>query len=125
MYCPSHDLTNSLQSLTATSQNLTTEVPPEIVDYLEEGRNPDIYTREFVELVQKGNQYLKGKSEALGSFRDILAEEIVAGFPELRESVKDVLEGKVINGEVKVQNENGGTEAEGITQRNGDFEEKR
>lgn len=42
---------------------------------MEESRNPDIYTREFVELVQRGNAYVRGKSEALGRFRDVLAEE--------------------------------------------------
>jgi len=52
-------------------------VPPEIIGYVDSGRNPDIYTREFVELVQRGNAYVKGKSEALASFRDALAEEMV------------------------------------------------
>ena len=85
-----------------------TQVPPEIIDYVDEGRNPDIYTREFVELVQKGNQYMKGKSEAFASFRDILAEEIVKNMPDLKEDVTRVLEGreeeqlKQENGDVKM-----------------------
>ena len=47
-----------------------------------------------MELVQKGNQYMKGKSEAFASFRDILAEEIVKGIPELKDDVTKVLEGR-------------------------------
>ena len=71
-----HALTRSLQSLSRSASTLNTSVPPEIIAYIEEGRNPDIYTREFVELVQRGNVFLKGKSEAWGSFAEILGEEI-------------------------------------------------
>lgn len=57
-------------------KNANTIVPPDILAYIEEGRNPDIYTREFVELVQRANGYLKGKSEAWASFANVLAEEM-------------------------------------------------
>ena len=64
------------------------QIPPEIIDYVETGRNPDIYTREFVELVQRQNAILKAKSDALAAFRDVLGDEIAAAWPELREYVK-------------------------------------
>lgn len=60
---------------------------------MDEGRNPDIYTREFVELVQRGNQELKGKSEAFASFRDVLGEEIRKAMPELESDVLRILSG--------------------------------
>ncbi|EEQ27942.1 RNA polymerase II mediator complex subunit [Microsporum canis] len=63
------------------------QLPPEIVDYVDAARNPDIYTREFVELVQKGNQDLKGKAEAFGSFRDTLAREMASAMPECKKEV--------------------------------------
>ena len=78
-------------------------VPPEIIDYVDDSRNPDIYTREFVELVQKQNQYMKGKSEAFASFRDILAEEMVKSMPEMKGDVAKVLEGRR-DGDVKQEN---------------------
>lgn len=59
---------------------------------MEDGRNPDIYTREFVELVQKGNQYLKGKAEAFASFRDVLAREMEGAMPEVAGEVRRVVE---------------------------------
>lgn len=59
---------------------------------MEDGRNPDIYTREFVELVQKGNQYLKGKAEAFESFRDVLAREMEGAMPEVGEEVRRVVD---------------------------------
>lgn len=60
---------------------------------MDEGRNPDIYTREFVELVQKNNQFLKAKSEALTGFRDALADEMKKAWPEMRNDVEEVLQG--------------------------------
>jgi len=59
--------------------------------YVEDGRNPDIYTREFVEIVAKQNQFLNGKMRAFGDFKDVLAEQINTTFPELRGDVEHVL----------------------------------
>lgn len=70
----------------------TINLPPEIIDYVDSARNPDIYTREFVELVQRGNQDLKGKMEAFAGFRDVLAREIRGGMPECSSEVGRVLD---------------------------------
>ncbi|OXV06831.1 hypothetical protein Egran_05403 [Elaphomyces granulatus] len=67
------------------------QLPPEIIDYVDAARNPDIYTREFVELVQRGNQDLKGKKEAFASFRDVLAREMRSAMPECRREVDKVV----------------------------------
>lgn len=77
---------------------------------MEDGRNPDIYTREFVELVQKGNQYLKGKAEAFESFRDVLAREMEGAMPEVVEEVRRVVDatgGKRMVGRVGEVGRNG------------------
>ncbi|RDW93324.1 mediator complex subunit NUT2 [Aspergillus mulundensis] len=67
-------------------------LPPEIIDYVDASRNPDIYTREFVELVQRGNQDLKGKKEAFADFRDVLAREMRSAMPEVRGEVDRVIQ---------------------------------
>ena len=59
---------------------------------MESGRNPDIYTREFVELVQKSNEHMKGKTLAFRSFRDVLAEEISSALPALKDQVERVVQ---------------------------------
>ncbi|KAI4278239.1 MAG: hypothetical protein LQ337_001180 [Flavoplaca oasis] len=89
-------LAESLAVLSKDASALPDQIPPEIIDYVDSGRNPDIYTREFVELVQKSNQYLKGRSEALTGFRDVLAEEMVKAWPEMKTDVDNVLEGSNI-----------------------------
>lgn len=67
-------------------------LPREVIQYVEDGRNPDIYTREFVELVIKQNQMMKGKRGAFAAFRDVLATRIVIAFPELQEDVARVVD---------------------------------
>ena len=63
-----------------------------MIEYVESGRNPDIYTREFVELVQKNNDHLRGKMLAFRGFRDVLADEISSALPELRDQVERVVQ---------------------------------
>ncbi|KAI5864514.1 mediator complex, subunit Med10 [Durotheca rogersii] len=66
-------------------------IPPELIQYVDNGRNPDIYTREFVELVRRGNQLLRGKQAAFAAFRDVLAGEMDRALPELRRDTARVL----------------------------------
>lgn len=90
----SKNLSDSLQSVhtAASPPNHLPSVPPELLEYVENGRNPDIYTREFVELVRRGNQLMRGKVNAFASFRDVLAEQMASAMPELRDDVARVLE---------------------------------
>ncbi|KAG5984758.1 hypothetical protein E4U55_003270 [Claviceps digitariae] len=96
-------LSRSIQTVHATAsspQAALPSVPPELLEYVENGRNPDIYTREFTELVRRGNQLMRGKCLAFGQFRDVLAGEMAAAMPELRRDVDRVLEdtgGKAIS----------------------------
>lgn len=63
-----------------------------MIQYVEQARNPDIYTREFVELAMRYNQSLKGRSEAFARFRDVLGMEIVGALPECKAEVRRVVE---------------------------------
>lgn len=81
----------NLLQLSREAGNLSLQIPPEIISYVENGRNPDIYTREFAELVQKNNQKLKGKSDAFAQFRDILAKKIITAFPDMDEDARRVV----------------------------------
>lgn len=68
---------------------------------MDNGRNPDIYTREFVELARKNNQLMNGKMQAFEDFRDVLAGEMEKVFPELEEDIKMVVEATTDDGERK------------------------
>ncbi|CAK7268355.1 RNA polymerase II mediator complex subunit [Sporothrix epigloea] len=66
-------------------------IPRDLVQYVEAGRNPDIYTREFVELVRRTNQLRAGKSRAFSQFRDTLAGQIRSALPELSSDVDRIM----------------------------------
>lgn len=87
----SEKLLAAMVNLLRLSEQCTIEIPPEVIEYVQDGRNPDIYTREFVELAMKNNQKLKGKAEAFAHFRDILAIEIAGAVPELKDNVIQVV----------------------------------
>ncbi|POS77514.1 hypothetical protein DHEL01_v204092 [Diaporthe helianthi] len=76
----------------AAAENLPS-LPWELIQYVEGGRNPDIYTREFVELVRRQNQLMRGKMHAFSSFRDVLAREMGEALPELKDDIAQVVRG--------------------------------
>ncbi|KAM3418533.1 Mediator of RNA polymerase II transcription subunit 10 [Cercospora zeina] len=84
------DLLQNLKNLSQKAQLLPTHLPKELIDYVEAARNPDIFTREFVEIVMRFNQEQKGRIEAYGAFHDILAQTIIVGIPDMAEDVRKV-----------------------------------
>ncbi|KAK0645855.1 mediator complex, subunit Med10 [Cercophora newfieldiana] len=87
-------LSASLQTAYRTAAAVGPEpgVPETLIHYVENGRNPDIYTREFVELVRRMNQLMRGKMGAFREFRDVLAREMEGALPEVKEDVRRVVE---------------------------------
>lgn len=85
-------LVGNLLTLSESAATLTTHLPMDIIQYVERSRNPDIYTREFVELVMRYNQQMAGRSEAFAAFRDVLGREMMSGIPEMKDDVLKVLE---------------------------------
>ncbi|KAG5421294.1 NUT2 [Candida metapsilosis] len=65
-------------------------IPVDVVSYIEDGRNPDIYTREFVEVTAKSNAKLKGKMEGFKKLGDILSDKLVQEYPRLGLGIDDV-----------------------------------
>lgn len=86
-------LTGNLHTLSSLAPTWPIQITDGLVRIVEEGRNPDIHQREFVEKTQELNQRLKGRSEAFSKFRDILATKFAAQVPEVRDGVKTVVEG--------------------------------
>ena len=93
------DLTQSLASLkhlTSTQDSPNSyihqvAIAPEIVDYVDDGRNPDIFTRDFVENVQRGNAVINGKQEAFKDFTQVFAQKLKEGIPGVSGQVDRVL----------------------------------
>ncbi|KAJ2906823.1 Mediator of RNA polymerase II transcription subunit 10 [Zalerion maritima] len=66
-------------------------IPRDLIEYIENSRNPDIYTREFVELARRWNQIMRGKLNAFSTFTDELADAITSAMPELAGDVQRIL----------------------------------
>lgn len=85
-------LIQNLYELTQTSRRLPTQIPLELIQYVEGKRNPDVYKREIVEMVMQYNQIQKGRAQAFADFRDILGKEMMTAIPDSRDEIKQVLE---------------------------------
>lgn len=62
-------LISELGTLSSQREALAVEVPVELLKYIDEGGNPDVFTAEVFELANRANQLAKGKVEALANFR--------------------------------------------------------
>lgn len=68
----------------------TIAVPQDVLEYIEGGRNPHVYTRQFSEAVVRDNQAVNGKIRAHADFAEDLEAEILAHMPELKDDLARV-----------------------------------
>lgn len=73
-------------------------IPIDVISYIDDGRNPDIYTREFIEVNAKNNAQLKGKMNGFKKLRDVFGEKLKLEFPELTNSVDNIIERTSVSG---------------------------
>lgn len=88
---------NQLQHMTSTTASPnnpihSVRIAPEIVDYVDDGRNPDIFTRDFVENVQRGNAVINGKQKAFRDFSEVFAQVLKERMPQLTRHVDKIME---------------------------------
>ena len=94
------ELTQSLSDLQRLTDRNTSpsnpvhniDLAPEIVDYVDDGRNPDIFTRDFVELVQRGNAVVNGKMQAFRNFSQVYARALKEGIGGVDRGVNMVMD---------------------------------
>lgn len=88
----SNQVVSLLSGLTNSPFAQQYPIPVDVISYIEDGRNPDIYTREFVEVTAKTNARLKGKMLAFKKLRDVLGQKLIQEFPHLKNGVSDIKE---------------------------------
>jgi len=91
------NVANSLSTLDAIVKNPDNplhnlRVAPEIIEYVDDARNPDIFSREFVELVQRGNSVMNGKQQAFRSFSQVYAKKLKDAFDGLDDEVDMIMD---------------------------------
>ena len=78
--------------LSRTAPSIYIDIPPEVTTYVENSRNPDIFTREFVETVQRMNQMLNGRVDAYRLLQEQLAWQLSNAIPEMKDDIASVVE---------------------------------
>lgn len=58
------------------------EVPMEVVNLIDDGENPDEFTRDLLNTCIAKNQIVKGKTDAFKALRSHLLEELDHAFPD-------------------------------------------
>ncbi|KAF9138264.1 Mediator of RNA polymerase II transcription subunit 10 [Linnemannia schmuckeri] len=71
------ELTQQLGEIEQFKDQLDMMVPWEVLSYIEDGKNPDLFSKTFVEAVAGENQFTNGKS-----FEAALAQNLGDAFPE-------------------------------------------
>ncbi|KAJ4362024.1 RNA polymerase II mediator complex subunit [Neocucurbitaria cava] len=85
-------LVQNLVTLSRTAPSVIIDIPPEVTTYVENARNPDIFTREFVETVQRMNQMLNGRVDAYRLLQEQLAWQLSNAVPEMKDDIASVVE---------------------------------
>ncbi|CAO2819339.1 unnamed protein product [Amaranthus hypochondriacus] len=113
-----NSLVMELDNMTKLSNKCSFQVPMEVLNLIDEGKNPDEFTRDVLNSCIAKNQITKGKADAFKSMRKYMLEELEQAFPAEVEAYRDerasaAAERKRIeqaqsalpNGDVKVKSE--------------------
>ncbi|KAI1718389.1 transcription factor subunit med10 of mediator complex domain-containing protein [Ditylenchus destructor] len=77
-----HTMISGLQELDVLKNQFTdVRVPIELLDYLDQGKNPQLYTRECLERTKQKNKEVNGKIEMYKKFRAMLLNELSQEMP--------------------------------------------
>ncbi|KAI9306721.1 transcription factor subunit Med10 of mediator complex-domain-containing protein [Cunninghamella echinulata] len=74
------------KSINELKDELNLFIPEEVISYVENGKNPDLFTQGFISRAATENQFTNGKIKAVDDFRSLLSEEFAKSFPDLYEN---------------------------------------
>ncbi|RDX63158.1 Mediator of RNA polymerase II transcription subunit 10b, partial [Mucuna pruriens] len=82
-------LVAELDSMVKFAEKCNIQVPMEVVNLIDDGKNPDEFTKDVINNCIAKNQMTKGKTDALKSLRKHLLEELEQNFPCEVESFRE------------------------------------
>ena len=78
-----NDMVHHMQEIEKANANVTdVNVPPEIFQYIDEGRNPQLYTKDCLQKVRKKKDEVTSKIDAYKNFKTILEGELQKELPQ-------------------------------------------
>ncbi|KAI8853741.1 mediator complex, subunit Med10 [Chytridium lagenaria] len=83
-----NDLAAQMEDLEKIKNQLNDiRVPFNLISHIEEGHNPDIYTKDLIQHLVDRNQKTNGRIQTMKQFRSDLEREILANFPDLHDTI--------------------------------------
>ena len=81
-----NDMVKGLKKLNDLKDNFgQVQVPYEVLSYIDQGRNPQLYTKDCLEKAKLKNEETKEKINSLQSFKDSLVKELKTNMPATME----------------------------------------
>ncbi|KAI9206284.1 transcription factor subunit Med10 of mediator complex-domain-containing protein [Polychytrium aggregatum] len=78
-----NEVVSNLGELNSLKDSIDMQIPIALLECIEDGNNPDLYSRNIVQDVVSKNQRTHGKVQMLETFHSALETEIQHNFPEL------------------------------------------
>lgn len=85
-----NSLVMELENMMKLSEKCNIQVPMEVLNLIDDGKNPDEFTRDVINSCIGKNQVTKGKTDAFKSLRKHLLEELEQNFPDEVESYREI-----------------------------------
>ncbi|XP_017232308.1 mediator of RNA polymerase II transcription subunit 10b isoform X2 [Daucus carota subsp. sativus] len=85
-----NNLVLELDNMSKLSEKCNIDVPMEVLNLIDDGKNPDEFTREVLNKCIAKNQITKGKADALKGLRKHLLEELDQSFPDEVETYREI-----------------------------------
>ncbi|XP_021902134.1 mediator of RNA polymerase II transcription subunit 10b [Carica papaya] len=85
-----NSLVMELENMMKLSEKCNIQVPMEVLKLIDDGKNPDEFTRDVINSCIGKNQVTKGKTDAFKSLRRHLLEELEQSFPDEVESYREI-----------------------------------
>ncbi|CAI8618601.1 unnamed protein product [Vicia faba] len=82
-------LVAELDNMVKLAEKCNIEVPMEVVNLIDDGKNPDEFTRDVINNCIAKNQITKGKTDAFKNLRKHLFEELEQNFPDEVETFRE------------------------------------
>ncbi|KAJ3235073.1 Mediator of RNA polymerase II transcription subunit 10 [Chytriomyces hyalinus] len=87
-----NQLTGHLAEVGRVVQKVDTNIPFNVVEFIEQGGNPDTYTRDATQVLVDKNQKTNGRIKAVSQLHDALLEELRKNYPDLHSEYQQTLD---------------------------------
>ncbi|KAK1438564.1 hypothetical protein QVD17_04373 [Tagetes erecta] len=83
-------LVMEMDNMTKLAEKCNIQIPIEVLNLIDDGKNPDEFTRDVLNTCIAKNQITKGKTDAFKALRRHLLEELEQAFPDEVEDYREI-----------------------------------